>query len=233
MSHYLIGFFKDLLLVVAALVPIINPMGQMPIFLSLTQDIPDEDRKILAQKIATYGFFLLLISMMIGTYVLKFFGISIAAVQIGGGLLVCASGWTLLNTNDSQKTLSTNQQQAAENPEAQRAAYSRRAFYPLTFPLSVGPGSVSVAITLGANMRSDEGTMEAIMLLSSFLALIIVAAITYICYRFAKDLISKLGDIGTIVILRMSAFILLCLGVQIISNGLIELIPHMLGHATV
>lgn len=225
-QDYFTTFFRILFIVVAALIPIINPMGQMPIFLSLTQDIRSEDRKILAQKIATYGFFLLAVSMVIGTYVLKFFGVSLAAVQIGGGLLVCSTGWGLLEAHDSQKTLSPDQQQVVDNPEALRAAYSQRAFYPLTFPLSVGPGSVSVAITLGANLKI-EGHAEITMLLASLLALIIVAAVTYVCYRYADRLVSKLGEIGTIVILRMSAFILLCLGIQIIWNGLSELIPHL------
>lgn len=211
---------------IAALIPIINPMGQMPIFLSLTEDIPREDRRILAKKIAVYGFVLLAVSMMIGTYLLKFFGISLSAVQIGGGLLVAKTGWSLLEANDSQKTLS-DQQHAAENIEAQRAAYSRRAFYPLTFPLSVGPGSVSVAITLGANLRT-EGHLELVMLLASLLGVLATAGVVYLCYRYADILVAKFGEIGTIVVLRMSAFILLCLGVQIIWNGLSVLIPHLI-----
>lgn len=225
MQEYFISFFKDLFLVMAALIPIINPMGQMPIFLSLTQDIRKDDRKILAQKIATYGFFLLVVSMLIGTYVLKFFGISLAAVQIGGGILVCSTGWGLLEANESQPT--SDQQHVSENPEVVRAAYSKRAFYPLTFPLSVGPGSVSVAITLGANLRS-EGRSEIAMLIASLVGLVFVALVVYVCYRFADRLVARLGEIGTIVILRMSAFILLCLGIQIIWNGLSELIPHLL-----
>ncbi|MDG0815843.1 MarC family protein [Bdellovibrio svalbardensis] len=219
-------FFKDLFIVVAALIPIINPMGQMPIFLSLTQDIPKEDRKILAKKIATYGFFLLIGSMLIGTYLLKFFGISLSAVQIGGGLLVSMTGWRLLETNEAQSTQFADPHQVIENPEALQAAYSRRAFYPLTFPLSVGPGSVSVAITLGANQKS-EGNKEEIILIASLLALFIVSVIVYICYRFADRLVARIGEIGTLVILRMSAFILLCLGIQIIWNGASELIPHL------
>ncbi len=224
MKVQFISFFKDLFLVIAALIPIINPMGQMPIFLSLTEDIRKEDRKILAKKIATYGFILLTVSMLIGTYVLKFFGLSLAAVQIGGGLLVCFTGWGLLEANETQPTITTDQQHLAENPEALRAAYSRRAFYPLTFPLSVGPGSVSVAITLGANLKS-EGRSEFVMLIASLLGLICVALVVYVCYRFADRLVSRLGEIGTLVILRMSAFILLCLGIQIIWNGISTLIP--------
>ncbi|HWU42708.1 MAG TPA: MarC family protein [Bdellovibrio sp.] len=222
LEEYIVIFFKDLLVVIAGLVPIINPMGQMPIFLSLTQDIRKEDRKVLAKKIATYGFFLLLVSMLIGTYVLKFFGISLSAVQIGGGLLVVKTGWSLLEADDSGESKKVS----IEGPELLQAAYARRAFYPLTFPLTVGPGSVSVAITLGVNSRA-EGHVEIVSLIATTLGLFIVSGIVFLCFRFADRLVAKLGEIGTVVILRMSAFILLCLGIQIIWNGLSELIPHL------
>lgn len=210
----------------AALIPILNPMGQMPIFLSQTQDIPAVDRKILAQKIATYGFFLLVASMFIGTYLLKFFGISLPVVQVGGGLLVSLTGWSLLQSPDTPAgTLTPNQQQAVDN-EAIRAAYSRRAFFPLTFPLTVGPGSISVAITLGANLRT-QATGEGIILVSSILGVVAVAATVYFCYRYADRLVSRLGEIGAVIVLRLSAFILLCLGIQIMWNGLSELLKSL------
>lgn len=210
-------FFKDFFIMIAALIPIINPMGQMPIFLSLTEDLLPQHRAVLAKKIAFNSFILLLASLMIGTYVLKFFGISLQAVQIGGGLLVATTGWRLLLKEDSMKMAHSSD--SVEGIEAVTAAYQNRAFFPLTFPNTVGPGSISVAITLGANLQSDK-RFEIGLILGVVLAIVLVSAVIFLCYRFADRLIGLLGEVGTSVFLRFSAFILLCLGVQILWNGI-------------
>src|SRR5277367_6778606 len=127
--------FADMfLLSYAALFPIVNPIGSAPLFLGLTQFATDPQRNALAGRVAFNSFFLLLGSLFVGSHVLEFFGISIAAVRIGGGLVVAAFGWKLLNsdTNVDGEHSATNQ--ASAFPDS---------FYPLTMPLTVGPGSIS------------------------------------------------------------------------------------------
>src|SRR3984893_16971918 len=133
---------KSILLVVSALFPIVDPIGGSPFFLALTRDYTAQTRKLLARRIALNSFVLLIASFAIGSHVLSFFGISLPVVQVGGGLIVIATGWTLLKQRDDEKQ---DVQKTVQPKDT-----IRRAFYPLTLPLTVGPGSISAAITLAA-----------------------------------------------------------------------------------
>ena len=120
---------ESVLLVVAALLPIVNPFGGAPMFLALTADVTREVRAELASKIAINAFILLVASLFVGTYVLEFFGLSVPIVQVAGGLVVCAASWELLR---SEHVLNV---EIVSEP----ADIGTRAFYPLTLPLTVGP----------------------------------------------------------------------------------------------
>src|SRR5580658_9372563 len=134
---------KYTLLVVGALFPIVNPVGNTPIFLSLTRGLTSQGRTMLARMIALNGLVLILASIFIGIHILTFFGISLPVVQVGGGLVVISTGWGLLRqSNDDGTTEGGARHKCSEDD------YSRQAFYPLTLPLTVGPGSISVAITV-------------------------------------------------------------------------------------
>src|SRR5277367_598045 len=126
------------LLIIGALFPMVNSPENIPIFLSLTTGLSAGSRTVLARKIAVYGFALLVVSVLIGTHILAFFGISIPVVQVGGGLVLTAAGWKLLNQADDEEGTA---KPASKPPEA--SYLSQRAFYPLTMPLTVGPGSIS------------------------------------------------------------------------------------------
>jgi multiple antibiotic resistance protein len=219
MTYDLIEFIKSILLVLTALLPIINPPGGAPIFLSYTQGSSDRERKIIAKRIAINGFFLLLGAMFIGTYVLKFFGISLAVVKVGGGMVVAAAGWNLLNAEE-------NSHEPAGSKPAD-GVILRRAFFPLTFPFTIGPGSISVAITLGASLRS-RGGIDALNLAGGVIGILLLCTVVYYSYRFANRLLARLGETGITVFLRLSAFILLCIGVQIFWNGASELLRSVL-----
>jgi multiple antibiotic resistance protein len=214
-----ISFFKYLFLVFAAILPIMNPAGAAPMFLNLTPGATPETRAALSRMIATFIFFLLLGAMFIGSYVLDFFGISIPVVRVGGGLLVCATGWRLLTASESQDTHDAVQASASGRSGELKA----RAFYPLAFPITCGPGSIAVAITLGASLK--DGGRDSWLLVGAALSGILLLAISvYLCFRFADRLLKPLGDTGTTVFLRLSAFVLLCVGVQIFWDGASELL---------
>ena len=203
-----------MLLALGALLPIVGPLTDAPVFLQLTSELNPAERNTVARAVAINSFLLLLASTLIGAYVLDFFGLSIPAVQVAGGIVVCAIGWTLLEKPDAP-----NAAGRASAAEARTDMLSRRAFYPLTMPLTVGPGSISVAITLGANPHADARTLL-ITDLGHVLGIFIVSLCVYICYRYAQAILSKLGDTGSSVIMRLSAFLLICIGVQITWNGL-------------
>jgi multiple antibiotic resistance protein len=202
---------KTTLFALAALFPIVNPLGNAPIFLTMTRGASPETRRLLARRIAINGFILLVVSMLVGTYILAFFGISLPVVQVGGGLVLASAGWSLLTRPDE-----------AESPEANvrrtDADLLNQSFYPLTLPLTVGPGSVSVALTLGANVpRAVVPDPEVVV--AALIAPAVVGLAVYLSYRWAEGLERALGRSAMGVFVRLSSFILLCIGVQIVWNG--------------
>jgi MarC family membrane protein len=135
---------KSLFLILSALFPIVDPLGGSPIFLAMTREYSPSTRRALSLRIAMNSFFLLVGSYFIGTHILSFFGISLPVVQVGGGLIVISTGWALLKQGNDDDQKGVKKKIPPKDP-------FRNAFYPLTLPLTVGPGSISVAITLGAN----------------------------------------------------------------------------------
>ena len=210
------------LVTIAALLPIVNPIGSAPIFLSMTADLPGGARRQLARLVARNAFILLAGAMLIGSYVLAFFGISMPTVRVAGGLLVTANGWRLLSSDDDPHEIRTPPVKDAWEREL-----ATRAFFPLTFPLTVGPGSISIAITLGARVPTGASSVP-MQVLADMLAILIVGLIVFLSYRFASRLIAYLGETGTAVFLRLSAFILMCVGVNIMWSGISALIQPLL-----
>ncbi len=211
----LIEVAKSCAVVLTGLFPIVDPLGNIPIFLGLTTGYSTGDRRVLSRKIALNSMWLLIGSMLIGSHILNFFGISIPVVQIGGGMVVMWTGWTLLQQDPEQE-------QARAQKKVSRQDISDRAFYPLTLPLTVGPGSISVALTLGASQGiHDNGWIRFI---AALIGPALVVVTIYVSYRFAENLARILGQTAMNVIVRLTSFILLCIGVQIFTHGVHDLI---------
>jgi len=216
MASALSELTKTTFLIVGALFPIVNPIGNTPIFLTLTRGLSGHGRALLARMIAVNGLILILTSIFIGTHILAFFGISLPVVQVGGGLVVISTGWALLRQPGDGNT-------GSQSGECNEANYASQAFYPLTLPLTVGPGSISVAITVGAN-RPEGAEWRWPLIVGMLLGSLLIAASIYLSYRFAERIGRTLGDSAMNVIIRISSFILVCIGVQILWNGLITLL---------
>ena len=205
------------LLVVGALFPIVNPLGNTPIFLTLTRGLSGPGRAKLARTIALNGLVLMVASIFIGTHILGFFGISLPVVQVGGGLVVVSTGWTLLRRSDDDDTAGDSKKPCNETN------YMRQAFYPLTLPLTVGPGSIAVAITVGAN-RTEGSEWRWPLIVGLLTGALAIAISIYLSYRFAERIGAVLGEAAMNVVIRLSSFILVCIGVQILWNGLSALL---------
>ncbi len=214
---YFVDFIKNLVVTFITLFPIVNPIGDAPIFLSLTRRYPESIQKILASKIAIYGFAILVISLLVGSEILAALGVKLFVVQLAGGLVVAATGWNLLNQQSADS--STENVEPATLQDAME-----HAFFPLTLPLTVGPGCISIAITLGAHLRRqtgpgfDHGYPR--RLLAALTGMLLICITVYICYANAERLVIRLGKSGTDILMRLSAFVLLIIGVQIMWNGL-------------
>ncbi|MGL4603728.1 MAG: MarC family protein [Iodobacter sp.] len=226
MLETLTVFFGNMLLVFAALMPILNPPGHAPIFLSMTADYNSQERTILARRVGIYSFILLLVSMFIGSYVLEFFGVSLPIVRVAGGLLVATAGWQLMAAREEQHKTG-GMLQVSEESRPSNEELRQRAFYPLTFPITVGPGAITVAIALGAGFNGP-GLQKFSMPLASLTAVAITSYSLYLCYRHAERLLKLLGNTGSIIFLRLSAFILLSLGIQIFWDGFSVLLGTLL-----
>lgn len=223
MPEILIHAFKDALLIIAALLPIINPPGGAPVFLLATQGASPGTRAFLARRIAINASILLLGAMFIGSYVLAYFGISAGTIKVAGGLLVASIGWKMLQTEDRPH------EAAAAPADWSRPIAEKRAFYPLTFPLSVGPGSIAVALTLGARVYAG-GSKPLGAPLSAAIAIAVLALAIYLSFRFADRGVRLLGETGTNVLLRLAAFVTLCVGIEIFQDGARELlVPWLSG----
>jgi len=215
---------KSTLLFLSALLPIVNPLGGSPIFLLLTGDFSTADRTALSRRVALNSFWLLAVSYFVGSHILAFFGISLPVVQVGGGLVVISTGWAMLTRQGEGDRQSPEHHHVSHNDVFQNA------FYPLTLPLTVGPGSISIAITLGANVPLHHGfslLAFAPALVGSFL----VALSVFLCYASAPRLAKLLGRTGMTVILRLTSFLLVCIGVQIMWNGINALLKPLLAAA--
>src|SRR5262249_26245903 len=193
--------FKSTFLVLTALFPIVNPLGSAPLFLSLTRYYSGDQRKLLSRRIALNSIALIVASYFVGSHILSFFGISIPVVQVGGGLVLASTGWALLKQKDEDDTKAGVHRNVDTNDLFQKA------FYPLHLPLTVGPGSISVAITLGANGKHAEESLLFSML-GAVIGAVLVAGSVYLCYAFADRLAHVLGATSMAVIMRLSSFLL-------------------------
>jgi multiple antibiotic resistance protein len=214
------AFSHTFLLIYAGLFPIVNPIGSAPIFLSLTRPWSTAERNTLALRVAINSFFLLLGSLFIGSHVLDFFGITLPVVRVAGGMVVTAFGWKLLQEGESSQIL--------KKPDASGTTKGPdTSFYPLTMPLTVGPGSIAVAITLGSQWPKTEHWADLGIIAGAAASGLLAMSLTvYVAYRFAGQVLRALGDSGTKAVMQLTAFILLCIGVEIVWSGVNALIGH-------
>ncbi|MDP9581225.1 UNVERIFIED_ORG: multiple antibiotic resistance protein [Burkholderia contaminans] len=205
------------------LIGIINPIGMAFVFLERTQSLTEAERATLSKRLATNVFFTLLVIFFIGAPVLNFFGISMEALRIGGGFAVAVAGWSMLNAPDVPGGDS-----AAHGDDLPKLM--ARAFFPLTVPLTIGPGSIAAGIALHANRARTAADYLASGVVSVAVAAVVAFAIWQI-YSRATTLARYLGSEGTKVAMRVSAFLLLCVGVQIMLTGLAAFVQMLGGQA--
>jgi multiple antibiotic resistance protein len=207
------------LLMVGVLLPVVNPLGDAPLLLAMTPGCDEVTRTNLAKRIAFYSFILLLGSMLLGSFVLLLFGLSIPVVQVAGGAVVCALGWKLLADNPKPADVTFD-------PVHANLIALGRVFSPLTMPLTIDAGVISVAITVGAN-HAHTFKHAMIQLLASAIGAGIIALSILLAYRYAQRVGKRIGHTGMMVLVRLSAFIMLCIGVGITWNGVKALLVQI------
>lgn len=198
----------------SALLPLINPFGSALFFLGLVGNAPPEVYRALARKIAISTVLFLLAIDLVGTAILAFFGISIPVVQVAGGLILAAMGWSLLNQPESGK-----RSDEAEIQAAHVGPLEDQIFYPFTFPVTAGPGTVVVMLTLSAHASGRALLPDLMAHIGLLSAIVVQCVLVYFAYAYAPKITARLSPQTAHGILRIIAFVLLCIGVQITWNG--------------
>jgi multiple antibiotic resistance protein len=212
---------ESFLIAFPALFSIVNPIGIALIYHQVTAGNTRSERTALAWRVAAYSLGVMLVSLLAGATLIGFFGVSLAALRVAGGLVVAVRAWEMLAAPEQNE--GRKQEQASKATGA-----SDDAFFPLTMPLTTGPGTISVAIALSANR--PKNTLDVIPYFTGMSVAALAVALTIgLFYASADRVVSLLGQNGSRVVTRMSAFLLLCIGVQICLTGvqeaLVSIIP--------
>ena len=215
--------FATFLLAFTALFSIVNPLSGAFIFFGATRELDPKVRASTARWVAIYSFVIVAVSLYVGAYVLGFFGVSLPVLRVAGGIIVAAAGWRMLNAPDA------TEQRRSETPEPRSTdvAPSRLAFYPLTMPLTTGPGTISVAISVGAGRPSGFHTSSLAFFVETLAATLLLSLLIYVLYRNSSRLAKWIGVTGTTIVVKLSAFLLFCIGIQVMWNGAAELLAAL------
>lgn len=199
---------------------IVNPISGALIFRGVTASRPAADRALIARKVALNAFAVMMGALWAGSYVLAFFGVTLAALQVAGGLVVASSGWHMLNAPEHREARKQEQAATAEGADD-------IALFPLTIPFTTGPGTISVAVALGAgHPRLFSGLGWFFLGMTG--AALAMAGVIWFTYHFADRLTRMMSATATRTVTRMAAFLLLCIGVQILITGVEEVLRPLL-----
>lgn len=221
MSAYYHSFIHLLFIGLIALFPVINPIGSAFIVNHYFADLTRPERRKAVKKITLYAFCICTISLFAGHWILQLFGISIPVIQVAGGIMICKTGWDLLSDNQKPREMEDAVLQAKH---ASYESVQDQLFYPVTFPMTTGAGTISVLLTLGAH--SDIGNLNSYLFKSAalFVAIIVMCFCVYFFYLNTSFLIKRMSSNGAQIFNRIMAFLIFCVGLQIAVEGVQELV---------
>jgi len=211
-----------------ALLPLINPVGSALVFLGLVGSAPPVVYRNLARRIAISNVIFLGIFELLGSAILHFFGISLPIVQFAGGIVIAAMGWGVLNQKESATSVQGKEEELGDQGAEKLNHLGEKIFYPFTFPITSGPGTLVAMLTLSAHVSGHTVTSHVLSHLGVFVAVVVLSIVVYFCYGYAPKITSKISASTAHGVLRVIAFILFCIGVQIAWNGLSLLLRDLL-----
>lgn len=226
-SDQVFEILKVVFITFTTLFPIINPIGTSVIFLNLTEEADHALRKNIAKKIALNSILLMTFVLIFGTFIISFFGISIPVIQFCGGAVILSMGWKMLNNPDEDQM--DRNKESSVKPEIELGKmYKNKAFYPLTFPLTVGPGTFAVTLTLSAQYAKGNILTDFFSYLAAFIGMIALAFSVYFFYANSDRLVAKFSRNLRRIFLRIISFILLCIGTEIVIMGLTSIVKRII-----
>ena len=219
--------WNSFLIAFSVLLPLINPLGSALVFLGLVGDAPPQVYHGLARRIAINNVVFLVIIELLGAGILNFFGISLPIVQLSGGIVIAAMGWSVLNEKNATANSRNKEEETDIRDDSRARDLEQQAFYPFTFPVTSGPGTLVAVLTLTAHISEPTVAKNVLAHLGIFLAILVLSVLIYFCYAYAPKLTKVIPPNTAHGILRVIAFILLCIGVQIAWNGLSVLLKQV------
>jgi multiple antibiotic resistance protein len=223
-----LALWNSFLIAFTVLLPLINPLGSALVFLGLVGDAPPEVIRSLARRIAINNVIFLAIIELLGAAILNFFGISLPIVQLSGGIVIAAMGWGVLNERNAGASSRKKEEETEKGSEPDTQHLEESVFYPFTFPITSGPGTLVGLLTLTAHISNNNLTQNILGHLGVFLAVVIISVLCYFCYAYAPKITKAIPASTAHGVLRVIAFILLCIGIQIAWNGLSALLASVL-----
>jgi multiple antibiotic resistance protein len=220
--------WKAFLISFSVLLPLINPLGSALVFLGLVGDAPPKVLRSLARRIAINNIIFLGVFEVLGAAILNFFGISLPIVQLSGGIVVAAMGWAVLNERSAGADSRNKREETGKAAEPDTAHFEEGAFYPYTFPITSGPGTLVGLLTVTAHISDKNLTHNILAHVGVFISVIVLSVLCYFCYANAPKITKKISPSTAHGILRVIAFILLCIGIQIAWNGLAALLATVI-----
>jgi multiple antibiotic resistance protein len=206
----------------------VNPLGSALVFLGLVGNAPPGVYRTLARRIAVNNILFLGAIEVLGSAILNFFGISLPIVEVAGGIVISAIAWGVLNENDSNASVQQKKEESEDSSDSGFHGLNEKLFYPFTFPITSGPGTLVTMLTLSAHTSRHTVSEKLLGYSGIFGAVVVVSVLVYICYAYAPTITTKVSTGTAHGILRVIAFIMLCIGVQIAWNGLSALLKTVL-----
>lgn len=203
------------------LLPLANPLTTVALFIGLSGDFTEAERLRQSRLTAIYVFIILVVAYYGGQAVMNAFGISIPGLRIGGGLIVSSIGFSMLFPKTS---LDDTVEVGEKSAELKRRATKDIAFVPLAMPTTAGPGTIAMVVTLAASVGDSDRFEPWVYAIAPVLVFLAIALIVWLCLHSADFIMRKVGRSGIEAISRLMGFLLVCMGVQFVINGVLEIV---------
>ncbi len=224
MNSHLLSFLNLVFVGFIALFPVVNPIGSAFILNPYFSDLTQKERRKAVKRIVLYAFILCVATLIAGHWILELFGISLPVIQLAGGIMICKIGWEFLSQDKTQAQTSTDSTLA---DQSNLVSIMDKLFYPITFPMTTGAGTLAVLFTLSANSVDTSLPIYLVNTGALIIAIIGICVLIYVFFANANRLINYMGSHSEIIVNRLSAFLIFCVGLQIAVSGIVHLIKGL------
>ena len=210
-------FIHLVLISAVALFPVVNPVGTALIVMPYLSRLDDAGKRRAVRLITLYAFCICTVTLLVGQWILKLFGLSIPVVQLAGGIMICRTGWEMLAPSGG--AMPSEQGSGGDALAARQRDIDDLLFFPLTFPLTTGAGTIAVLLTLSAHGADTDLARQALHMGAILLAVIAMCTMVYVFFLNTQRIRNYLGSRGEAIVNRLIAFFIFCVGLQIATSG--------------